>query len=64
MPIRRWQSGMIFSDDVHQAPTMIATMIIVLVMARAMVIHMGASDCLAIHNVVSTSRGRAMTAIQ
>ena len=22
-------------------------------------VHMGASDCLAIHNVVSTSRGRA-----
>ena len=39
---------------------MIATMIIVLVMARAMAaVHMGASDCLAIHNVVSTSRGRA-----
>lgn len=52
--------ALIFSDDVCQAPDDDRHDDHCACYGAAMAaVHMGASDCLAIHNVVSTSRGLA-----
>lgn len=55
-----WQSGIDISDDVCQAPDDDRHDDHCACYGAAMAaVRVGASDCLAIHNVVSTSRGRA-----
>ncbi len=54
-----WQSGIDINDDVCQADDDRHDDHCACYGAAMTAVHVGASDCLAIHNVVSTSRGRA-----